>query len=260
MSANAEQINVVESKADYFLSAPEVIGHIGFFPVTNTFFTSVSITLFLSVVAYFISRNASLVPGKLQAFLEVIIEYVFKITQQIAGSKAQVFFPWLMTFVFFILTANLSGLLPGFSSVGLYKTIEGTKTFVPFLHSINADLNSTFALALVSLFITHFFAIRFLGIKAYLAKWFSTKMFGIAFFVGMLELVSEFTKVISLSFRLYGNIQAGKVMIKTAKSFYPFVLPLPFYLMEIMVAFIQTAVFMMLTLVFMRILSSKQIH
>ncbi len=260
MQTESGLVDTTESKAEYFLSAPEIIGHIGFFPVTNTLFTSLLITVFLSIIAFSISKKLSMVPGKLQAFMEIIIEYIFKLTEQIAGSKAPVFFPWLMTFVLFILTANLSGLLPGFSSIGIYKIIDGTKTFIPFFHSINADLNSTLALAFISLFITHFFAIRFLGIKAYLQKWFSTKMFGIALFVGMLELVSEFTKIISLSFRLYGNIQAGKVMLKTAKSFYPFVLPLPFYIMEIMVAFIQTAVFMMLTLVFMRILSSKQIH
>ncbi len=260
MQTKIEIVDSMRSRADYFLSAPEAIGHIGFFPVTNTLFTSLLITAFLSLIAFSVSKNLSMVPGKSQAFVEIFIEYIYKLTEQIAGSKAQVFFPWLMTFVLFILAANLSGLLPGFSSIGIYKIAEGTKTFVPFLHSINADLNSTLALAFVSLFITHFFAIRFLGIKAYLQKWFSTKMFGIALFVGLLELVSEFTKIISLSFRLYGNIQAGKVMLKTAKSFYPYVLPLPFYLMEIMVAFIQTAVFMMLTLVFMKILSSKQIH
>lgn len=260
MQTKTDITNTAEIKAEYFVSAPEVIGQIGFFPVTNTLITSFCITIFLTVIALFISKKTSLVPEKPQAFIEIIVEYIYKLTEQMAGSKVHDFFPWLMTFVLFILTANLSGILPGFSSIGIYKLNEGTQVFIPFLRSINSDLNSTLALALVSVFVTHFFAIRYLGTKTYLQKWFSFKMFGAALFVGVLELVSEFTKIISLSFRLYGNIQAGKVLLKTTKSFFPFILPLPFYIMEILVSFIQTAVFMMLTLVFMGILSKKPQH
>lgn len=252
-----ENANAVEASAEYLVSAPELIGQIGFFPVTNTLITSFLITIFLSLSAIIFSKKVTLIPNKFQAFIEICIEYIFNLTEQLAKSKVHVFFPWLMTFVIFILTANLSGLLPGFSSIGLHRIEDGKEVFIPFFRSINSDLNATLALALVSVFVTHYFAIRYLGIKAYMQKWFSFKMFGISLFVGILELVSEFTKIISLSFRLFGNILAGKVLLKTAKSFFPFILPLPFYFIEIMVAFVQAAVFMMLTLVFMVILSKK---
>jgi F-type H+-transporting ATPase subunit a len=82
-------------------------------------------------------------------------------------------------------------------------------------------------------------------------------MFGVFLFVGILELVSEFTKMVSLSFRLFGNIFAGEVVLGTVASIFAFFVPLPFYFLEILVAFVQAAVFMMLTLVFMVILSEK---
>ncbi len=256
----ADNSSVAEVQAEYFVSTPELIGQIGFFPLTNTFLTSCMVTLCLSVTAIIFSKKITLVPGRFQAFIEIIVEYIYNLTKQLAHSKVTAFFPWLMTFVLFILTANLSGLLPGFSSIGIYKVEDGMKIFVPLLRSANSDLNMTLGLALVSVMVTHFFSIRFLGFKEYLKKWFSIKMFGASLFVGLLELMSEFTKVISLSFRLFGNIMAGKVLLKTAKSFFPFLVPLPFYFLEVMVSFVQAAVFMMLTLVFMVILSSKHDH
>lgn len=256
----ADNTSATEVEAEYFVSAPELLGQIGFFPLTNTFLTSCLVTLCLSVTAIIFSKRVTLVPGKFQAFIEIMVEYIYNLTKQLAHSKVTAFFPWLMTFILFIMTANLSGLLPGFSSIGIYKVEDGMKTFVPLLRSSNSDLNMTLALALISVVVTHFFSIRFLGIAAYLKRWFSIKMFGASLFVGLLELMSEFTKVVSLSFRLFGNIMAGKVLLKTAKSFFPFLLPLPFYFLEVMVAFVQAAVFMMLTLVFMVILSSKHDH
>ena len=111
--------------------------------------------------------------------------------------------------------------------------------------------------AILSVVVTHIFAIRMIGFKAYLQKWFSLQMFGVFLFVGILELVSEFTKIISLSFRLFGNIFAGEVVLGTVSSIFAFFVPLPFYFLELIVAFVQAAVFMMLTLVFMVLLSEK---
>lgn len=252
--------NIAALPSEYSISAPEVIFQMGFFPVTNSLITALLFTFYLSIIAIFVSNKMSMVPGKVQALFEIFFEYIFNMIEKMAAKNVYSYFPWLMTFVLFILVANLSALLPGFASIGLYKAIEGEadQVFIPLFRSINSDLNVTLALALISVFITHFFAIRSLGIVGYLKKWFSFKMFGISLFVGLLELVAEFTKIISLSFRLFGNIMAGKILLKTAKSFFPFIIPLPFYFLEVMVAFIQSAVFMMLTLVFMVILSKKE--
>ncbi len=252
-----DNADTVDVKAEYLISAPEIIWQIGFFPVTNTMLTSLILTTIISLTVIILSSKISVVPGRFQAFFELFFDYVYLMTENMAKAKAPHFFPWIMTFVLFILIANLSGLLPGNSSIGLYKAIDGQQIFVPFIRSVNSDLNVTLALALISVTITHYYSIYFIGIKAYLSRWFSFKMFGVTLFVGLLELVSEFTKVISLSFRLYGNILAGKILLKTAKSFFPFILPLPFYFMEVMVSIVQAAVFMMLTLVFMVIQSKK---
>ena len=115
----------------------------------------------------------------------------------------------------------------------------------------------TLSLALISVITTHFFAIKYLGFKNYLKKWFSLEMFGVFLFVGLLELVSEFTKIVSLSFRLFGNIFAGEVVLSTVSNIFAFIVPLPFYFLELIVAFVQAAVFMMLTLVFMVLLTEK---
>ena len=115
----------------------------------------------------------------------------------------------------------------------------------------------TLSLALVSLFLTHLLAIKYLGLGNYLKRWFSLQYFPIYLFVGFLEIVSEFTKLVSLSFRLFGNIFAGEVVLSTVAGIFAFIIPLPFYFLEIVVGFVQAAVFMMLTLVFMVLLTEK---
>ncbi len=236
--------------------APEILGYIGPLPVTNTLLVSWAVVIFLVILAVAVKLSIRTIPGKFQNFMELIIETGYSTVRDLASvEKAKVFFPWVMSFFLFILVANLLGLFPGFATI-TYKP-EGAEHAVPLLRSINSDLNMTLSLALISVFITHFFAIRYLGFKAYLQKWFSLQMFGVFLFVGILELVSEFTKIVSLSFRLFGNIFAGEVVLGTVSSIFAFIVPLPFYFLELIVAFVQAAVFMMLTLVFMVLLSEK---
>ena len=186
-----------------------------------------------------------------------MFEYIYEMGESLAQTRINTFFPWVMTFFLYILAANLFALFPGVSTIGVYEMHEGQQKFIPLLRSINSDLNMTLSLALLSVLATHFFSIKFIGVINYLKRWFSLKMFGVFLFVGILELVSEFTKIISLSFRLFGNILAGKVLLKTSWSVSAFIVPLPFYFLELVVAFVQAMVFMVLTLVFMVILSDK---
>jgi F-type H+-transporting ATPase subunit a len=235
--------------------ASETLGHIGWMPVTNTLLVTWVTTFILVVVSILATRKMALVPSGLQNFMETVVEFGYNFTEELAHNKTKYFFPICMTFLLFIVTANWLGLFPGFGTIGFYEGEEGHKTFVPLLRSINSDLNTTLALALISALVTHMFAIRFLGIKEYLKKWFSLNP--IFLFVGLLELVSEFTKVVSLSFRLFGNIFAGEIVLSTVSNIFAFVLPLPFYFLEIIVGFVQAAVFMLLSLAFMVILSEK---
>ncbi len=139
------------------------------------------------------------------------------------------------------------------------ETSHQKPIFVPLFRSINSDLNTTLALALVSVITTHFFAVKYLGLGEYLKKWFP--LHPIMLFVGLIEVAGEFTKIISLSFRLFGNIYAGETVLTTASSkLFAFIVPIPFLALEIIVGFVQALVFAMLTLVFMVILTTKHEH
>ncbi len=233
----------------------ETIGHIGFLPITNTLLVTWVTTILLSILAILATRNMQKIPSGLQNFFEMIIEAAYNLVEDIASSKTKIFFPFVMTFFLFIITANWLGLLPGFGTIGINEIVDGKEAFVPIFRSLNADLNTTLALALISVLVTHFFSVKLLGIKNYLKHWFSLNP--IFLFVGLLEIVGEFTKLVSLSFRLFGNIFAGEVVLATIASIFAFVVPLPFYFLEIIVGFVQAAVFMMLTLVFMVLLTNK---
>lgn len=235
--------------------AAETIGHFGPLPITNTLLVTWMASFLLIVLAYFSSRKLSLVPSGIQNVVELVLEGAYQMTEELAHSKAKTIFPIVMTFFLFIITSNWLGLLPGFGTIGFQEAASGKEKFVPLFRSINADLNTTLALALVSVVVTHILSVKYLGLRNYLNHWFSLNP--IFLFVGLIEVVSEFTKIISLSFRLFGNIFAGEVVLATISSIFAFVAPLPFYFLEIIVGFVQAAVFMMLTLVFIVILTEK---
>ncbi len=240
--------------------AAETVGSLWGFEFTNTILVTWVVMAFLIILSLATTRKVALVPSGLQNFMEMIIETGYDTVESLAHSKARTIFPIVMTFFLLIITANWFGLFPGVGTVGFNEKHGDGYVFVPLLRSINSDLNTTLALALLSAFITHFLAIRYLGIVGYLKRWFSLQYFPIYLFVGFLEIISEFTKVVSLSFRLFGNIFAGEVVLTTVSTLSKWTtvfVPLPFYFLEIIVGFVQAAVFMMLTLVFMVLLSEK---
>ncbi len=231
---------------------PEILGYFKNFPITNTLLVSWITMAVLTIISIIATRRLKAVPSGMQNFTEAIINWGYSTVEGLAGNRIKVFFPICMTFFLFIITANWLGLLPGFGTI----TYKGE----PLLRSINSDLNMTLALALLSAGITHFLATRYLGLGNYLKRWFSLSLFPVFLFVGFLEIISEFTKIISLSFRLFGNIFAGEVVLSTVAGIFAFVVPLPFYFLEIIVGFVQAAVFAMLTLVFMVLLSEKHVE
>src|SRR3989304_585466 len=154
------------------LSAEKLFS-IGPFPVTNSILTTWIVTLLLIAFAYFATRKIKAVPGFLQNIAEAMVEAFQDLVSSVAGDKTKVFWPVMITVFFFIIVGNYFGLLPGVGSVGFFETHEGQKTFVPFFRSINSDLNTTLALALVSVFATHYLSIRYLGLGGYLGKFFS---------------------------------------------------------------------------------------
>lgn len=221
------------------------------FPITNSFVATICVSLFLIIIAYLFSRNVKLVPGKFQNCIEFIIEFLYNTANETTGDegRTRAFFPIIATFFIFILFANWLGLLPIFNTIGWY-TKEG---FVAILRPADTDLNMTLAMAIISAVMTQYFAIKYIGLRKHLQHYFSFNP--IYLYVGVLELISEFVKVISLSLRLYGNIIAGDIVISTFGALLPVIGPLPFMGLEVVVGFVQAAVFAMLSLAFTNILS-----
>ncbi|HEY4694876.1 MAG TPA: F0F1 ATP synthase subunit A [Candidatus Nanoarchaeia archaeon] len=235
--------------------AAEKIAQIGPFIINNSLLTTWVVMAVIIIFAYFAGRNINKVPGPLQNFAEIVVEGLYSTVESLAGPRTKRFFPILATFFVLIITANYVGLLPGIGTVGIFEQHNGKEVLVPLFRSATADLNLTLALALISVSVTHYFSITSLGLTNYLARYISLNP--IYLFVGILEVVAEFTKIVSLSFRLFGNIFAGETLLVTISGILAFIAPLPFMMLELLVGFVQAAVFMMLTLVFMTILTER---
>jgi len=164
------------------------------------------------------------------------------------------------TIFLFILVNNWIGVLPGTGSIGFFEMVHGKEVLVPFFRSANSDLNMTFALALIAMGAVHLYGIVKLGPWGHLSKFLIVTKGPIYFFVGLLEGVGEFAKVLSFSFRLFGNIFAGEVLLIIVMNLMPLLAPFPFLLLEFFVGFIQALVFAMLTMIFLKMATIKVEH
>jgi F-type H+-transporting ATPase subunit a len=225
--------------------------------VTNTLLATLVVDAVIVLVVFAVRRRLALVPGKLQGFVEGVVDYLHTTTEQVAGSRTGMIFPWVAVFFIYVALSNLIGLLPLYGTVGLYREtgplLRHALPDMPLLHVSTSDLNQTLALAVVSVVAANTLAIRSLGLGTYLKRFFALNP--LLLFVGLLELLQEFTKFITFSFRLFGNISAGEAVLGTMSSLAAFVVPVPFLAFEILVAVIQGMIFALLTLAFMTILT-----
>jgi len=230
--------------------APEIIGNFWGLPVTNTLLMSWAVVIVLGILAFIIGGNVKLIPGRFQTLLESLFSFVYDYIAEILESRemARKFFPLLLTIFLFIFTANMLEFTPGIGSVGLYHNGE----FAPLFRSANTDLNATLALAIISFFVIEITGIVTIGIFKYSQKFISFRSV-MGFAVGIIELFSEIARLISFSFRLFGNIFAGEVLILVVGYFVPYFLPVPLMIFEVFVGFIQAAIFALLTLFFIKI-------
>jgi len=237
--------------------APELITQIGPLPITNTFLHTIVTDVVLISIALLATKNLKMIPSGFQNMMESVIEALYSLVESIASSKKALekIFPYAMTFFLFIFIANITSLLPGMGTFGFFKEHN---EFVPLLRGATSDINVTLALAIISVIATHMLSIQVTGIRDYLSRYFSLNPINL--YVGLLELISEFTKVISLSFRLFGNIYAGEIALSTISKLLAFVAPLPFLLLESLVSIVQALVFSVLTLVFMSVLTTPHHH
>jgi F-type H+-transporting ATPase subunit a len=190
--------------------SPEIIFYLGKFPITNTLLTCWAVMIILIIIVFLVSKKIQLIPRGLQNVTEIIIENILNLIQNITNDKKQTekFFPLVATIFIFVLSANWLGIFPGIGTIGFKEN----GTFIPLFRSVYSDLNMTIALALISVFACQFFGIIACGFLKYTGKFINLKN-PIAFFVGILELISEISKLISFSFRLFGNVFAGEVLL-----------------------------------------------
>lgn len=235
--------------------AAEPIFHIGGFPVTNTLLASWFAMAILILLSRALSRRIREKPKGIQNVVEAVVDQMLKLMDSVTGDRQQSrkFFPIVATIFFFVMTANWLGLLPGFGTVGIKEVHDGKNVILPFLRSTNSDLNMTLALAAVSVIATQIFGIMLIGAAKFSKRYFNFGRNPIMTGVGFLELFGEVAKLVSFSFRLFGNVFAGEVLLVVIASLVPFVVPLPFYFLELFVGFIQAFVFAILTLVFFKV-------
>lgn len=227
------------------LKAQELF-NMGGFNVTNSALLTLVASLVLLSFVFFISKRISIVPGKLQSVLEMGTEYLLGLMESVLGSmqKAERYFPLVATIFLFIWVSNLLGIFPGVGSF-MYHSAGGE---VPLFRSPASDLNFTLAFAVVSVLVTNILGMMAVGVFSHLGKYFNFAN-PIKAFIGVLELVSEGAKIISLSFRLFGNVFAGEVLLTIIFFLVPYFIPLPFLFLEIFVGLIQAFIFAMITLI-----------
>ncbi|MDZ7611862.1 MAG: FoF1 ATP synthase subunit a [Candidatus Moranbacteria bacterium] len=240
------------------------------FEVTNSFLSSIVVTFVL--VAFFLAAGWRIrkVPRGVQNFFEIILEGALGFVDSITGNRktSEKLLPITLALFLFILLNNWFGILPIIGTIGVVKAHGGEEAFVPFFRGGTADLNMTLALSLFAVVTSHIIGVFSVGSWKHFNKFinFETLMEipkkiskdknvlfvnPIKFVVGFMEIISEFAKVASLSFRLFGNIFAGEVLLASMAMIFAFAIPLPFMFLEVLVGLVQAAVFAILTLVFM---------
>jgi F-type H+-transporting ATPase subunit a len=245
----SDKVAVMKGGINVSLKA-EVIGHIFGFAVTNSLLMTWLVMAILIVFAFFLGRNLKMIPGKLQTAIEWLFEGAFAyIAETLESDKlAKRFFPLLATIFFLVLLGNELEFFPGVGSIGIFH--GGVLT--PYLRSPSADLNLTLALAFVSFFTIEITGIATLGFLKYGSKFVNVTS-PVGFAVGLLEIISNISRIVTFSFRLFGNIFAGEVLILVINYFVPYILPAPFIGFEMFIGAVQALVFAMLTLFFIKL-------
>ena len=245
----------------------------GPFPITNSMIVTWIVAVGLIIFAQIATRNMKEVPDGAQNFWEWMVESLHNFLEGIIGHHLVNRTFWFFATVFiFILFANWVGLIPGLGTIGWGQhTPQGFEIEQPLFRGANADLNMTLAMALVFFACLIIWAIREIGPVGFLLHLFAPKgettgllkllMVVVFFAVGCLEVFSILFRPVSLSFRLYGNIFAGENMLEAMSKLVPhlgWLLPIPFYFMELLVGFVQALVFMLLTAVFTMLICTHE--
>ena len=229
--------------------SPEALFHIGSFPVTNSFLLMVIVSVVLMLFFIIVAKNLKTIPRGWQNLTELLLDGGRSFIEDTIEDKvkAKKVFPLVFSLFIFILVCNLANFIPGQSAL-LFNNGE---KMVPFFRGVMADYGMVFVLTIITVLTVQISGFIMCGPFGYLGKFLNFKN-PLTFFVGILELIGELSKILSLSFRLFGNIFAGEVLLSVMLSLMPFFVPLPFMVLELLTALIQAFVFSMLTLVFIK--------
>ncbi|OGI25658.1 MAG: ATP synthase F0 subunit A [Candidatus Moranbacteria bacterium RBG_13_45_13] len=245
--------------------AAEPIFYIGSFPVTNTIIVTLFISLLIIAASAILKSRIRLIPRGFQNIVEAVLEALLNLVDSVTQDRRQSkkFFPLVATIFIFVILSNWVEVAPGFGTIGLREVSGGKNILVPFFRSGSADLNMTLALAIISVMSAQILGIAAIGVGKYAGKFFVSPFrppYFVGTFVGVLEIISEVAKLISFSFRLFGNIFAGEVLLMVMLFLVPYFVPLPFLFLELFVGFVQALVFSMLTLVFLKMAVTEAAH
>lgn len=281
MAANTEQINnpavlTTEIQTENTLFAEPIL-KINNFSVTNSLLNTWLVVLIVVIFSLLLKSRIKLVPKGLQNAVEAVIETLLDVFDSVTGSRQKTlkYFPFVFSFFVFILLNNWLGLLPGIGSIGQVIFEHGEKIFVPFFRGGTADLNTTLALATIGVVASHIFSVAAIGLRQYFNKFINLKALieipkkvlkeptilivnPIKVFVGLIEIIGELAKVASLSFRLFGNIFAGEVLLASMAALFAFGLPIPFMFLEIIVGLIQAFIFSVLILAYITMNTAEE--
>ena len=249
----------------------ESLFDIGQFKVTNSLLTSWVAVFLIILLSLAVRKKTKKIPGVFQSIVEKVVEGALGMMDMVTNDrvKSKKIFPIIFSIFIFILINNWLGLFPGIGSI----TYNGTALF----RGGTADLNTTLALGLFGVLAANVFGIIMVGGWKYFNKFINLKALldiprkirkeptiilinPIQFFVGIVEIISEVAKIASLSFRLFGNIFAGEVLLASISALIAWGVPLPFMFLEIIVGIIQALIFAILTLVYFTIASTEHEH
>jgi F-type H+-transporting ATPase subunit a len=262
--------------------APEVIFPIFGFQVTNTLFCTWISIIVLILAFYFGSHRKDMIPRGWQNFMEWIVDLLRGLVESVSGKEnGRKFFPLVASFFFFILVSNLLDIIPGIDSVGAIEADKlsagaqpgivlwgsASSAIVPWIRPATTDLNLTIAMALVAVITAQVFGFYSLGFTGHVGKYINLRSLSkfslqgfIEFFVGLLEIVQEISRVISLAFRLFGNVFAGSVVLAIFAFLLPAVANIVFIPFELFVAAVQAFVFSLLSLIYLQLAVTSHEH
>lgn len=224
----------------------DTIGYIGDYPVTNSIMTSIVGSLILIALVLILSVRIKWIPGRMQSLFEIIVEQGYEYTLSVLENEkvAKKTFPLIASLFVFIVFFNLIKFIPGAESLK-YNGVH-------FFKALHSDFNMTLALGITAFIFIQLAGIFVLGIFKYSSKFINIKK-PLSIPIGLIELVSEAAKLVSLSFRLFGNILVGGILLLLVSHAFHFVAPVPVMLFEIFVAFLQAGIFSLLTLIYVKL-------